>query len=403
MSKKEDERQFLDLTIKSAKGLRGTSKQIINYLSAPDFSDANTERPDFIKLLESKDKRKKDTLIGIEHFRVDHQTKKIHEHGDTYDLGISNAGALKKARRVQQEYSKSTAPHDVALSDAANKLKDIIPDLFTSLAEATYPSFVEAFKTHFANHASNINEYYEKLRRISNGEYDIKLAFLIEIHTSFSTLFLHKGEDTLVNHHENALIFDDYIRVVEKYAGKSKLDYVIFSTVGTNSFRNANVVAVKVKGIRDELKRRHIPVYKYCGEDASLQPFQPIERNHEKSVSTVEDDGVNFTFRFGGEYEALPEQARLYYSLHTLYNMMMFMTQGYPCAADMTIERNFEVLRDFIVKWDWTKTEYGTFILPTIDPKYSIDIMEKYDLFHDKMVEQGLLPQENLTTQVEQI
>ena len=75
MGNKLSELACLNLAIEQCMKQRGVSKKIGHLLSGNDVVRDDDERPDFLRLT-SINGQQHETLIGIEHFRVDHYSEK---------------------------------------------------------------------------------------------------------------------------------------------------------------------------------------------------------------------------------------------------------------------------------------------------------------------------------------
>ena len=86
-NKKIEERECLEKVMKVGLKERGETKRILQLLVGDDIGRFNEERPDFIKRRIAKSKHESDTIIGIEHFRVDHLSV-LKQNGDIESSGI---------------------------------------------------------------------------------------------------------------------------------------------------------------------------------------------------------------------------------------------------------------------------------------------------------------------------
>lgn len=71
ISKHDKEVQCFNKAVKTALKKRGETKRIMKYLNGKDVPRKEEERPDIVKLCKKDSRGQKDTIIGIEHFRVD--------------------------------------------------------------------------------------------------------------------------------------------------------------------------------------------------------------------------------------------------------------------------------------------------------------------------------------------
>ena len=69
MNKKEREELCLGWAVEASKQQTGRSKKILKYLACEEYPRDESERPDFVKLIQSGGKDNKGFMLGIEHFK----------------------------------------------------------------------------------------------------------------------------------------------------------------------------------------------------------------------------------------------------------------------------------------------------------------------------------------------
>lgn len=389
MGHKEDEIRCLNWASSKTNQNKGSSKKILRFLSCPDFSEAEQEHPDFIKMVPSEGNGKA-TLLGIEHFAVNHYSKKIHENGEKYEIGSTGTFQEKRILKMQKDHIESDDNPEDAFNNVINNLRDVISDLNCIQGSSIYPNLIDAFDYSLTKHVKKIDDYQSTLKKLSYNRFETKLMFLIEIRTWFPSLFLHNNLKINSDRSGIAPLFDDYIRLIEEKDPKERIDYIVFCVTGVIATNKHYVVAVKRHHIRRELEKMHIPVYTYCGEDAYLRPFEGFERNH-KVKAEAEIKATTVDFHLIGSYDKVPDDVRMYSVLHNLYNMSIYIKQGKPVVTDMIVESFYESLTEYITDWHWQNTDYGSFIVPTIIPESYCAVMEKFKIFEGKLRKLGII------------
>ncbi len=128
-------------------------------------------------------------------------------------------------------------------------------------------------------HISHIDAYWENLNSI-RGKNDAELGFLIEIHADFDHLYLWHNGKVRKETGQHTPIFDDIIKQIEKNIDTDKVSFVMLYFVETFALTKQRVVVVRTKKIREQLKRQNETIYKYCGDDFRLEPFElPYEES----------------------------------------------------------------------------------------------------------------------------
>lgn len=287
MGNKLSELACLNLAIEQCMKQRGVSKKIGHLLSGNDVVRDDDERPDFLRLT-SINGQQHETLIGIEHFRVDHYSEK-----KSRQRVSSKAILYEKNVRSTFETWKPEMHEDADVpSGALVDIGVLLAQAMEQRIQATYHSFIESFKYSLNKHIQSIDYYHTVLDKYA-GANEKKLAFLIEIHSDFSMLFFHDRKGT---HHDSFVcpLFEELVQIMESIDAR-RVHYLILCFGGTIYNANTRVIAIPTKNLRKQLERQHIPVYHYAGHDLYLQGFQ-TPRLDMKTQSTYAQDGDNFTF-----------------------------------------------------------------------------------------------------------
>ena len=274
MGSKAVELECLNLVIQYSKYQHGNSRKILNLFNNNDFERVIDERPDFVKYCPLHTKNEKDILLGIEHFQVDHFSDELKEN----KVGGKTIKYRNDIRLIQQKYNVEIKNTDNIPNDAINKFSQLVARGLYNRYNATYNAFLSAFKFSLEKHMDKVQEYRNNMTSMSAGRFQIKLAFLVEIYSSFSNLFLTTSNGTKLSDDNFIPIFDDLICLIEKI-DKKKVDYVVLCFRDAVSGKQNEVIALQTENIRKQLKKRHIKIYQYVGEDYPLPNFQRMQES----------------------------------------------------------------------------------------------------------------------------
>lgn len=303
MGNKSDEITCLDLAVKECSKQHGFSKKIAKLLSAKDIEREFDERPDFLKCYAPENRNEKRTIIGIEHFRIDHYSKEL-SNNRVGSFGIGYEKSLKSATDTWETKIKEF--HEIpdgALVDMGNLIKQLLE----LRMQATYNTFIEAFKYTLNKHIQSIDTYYSAINKYSE-KCDKKLAFLIEVHSGFDDLFFHDRKG--IHHNENTIpMFDELVNILEKIDSR-KVHYLIFCFGGIVYNENVKVLAIPTCNLRKKLIKRHIPIYHYAGHDIFLSRFQ-TPRQDMKTTAEYQADGENIHFKVSVNSREIKEVKQL--------------------------------------------------------------------------------------------
>lgn len=168
------------LRIAHAKG--GEARRNVNRLSGSAHS---FDRPDI--LITSDDGKR---LVGIEHFRVDHHVgvgKKIESKAARF------SSDAEKFRRQYEDAARAGALTEEAYEGFGNLLSRAIREKSNACVDDISISLnAGLFGEDGRGHASKLDAYRENIMQIDDNA-DIRLGFLIELHTDLRQWFLNDG------------------------------------------------------------------------------------------------------------------------------------------------------------------------------------------------------------------
>ena len=266
MGNKAEEQTCLDLAIQKCLKQRGVTKKIGQLLSGDDITRADDERPDFLRYTKVAD-HNRDVIIGIEHFRVDHFSKEL-ANARVGSTGVVYEKNLKKAF----EKWKPQISEDSDVPDGAIKsIGELVAQAMEQRILSTYHAFIESFRYSLNKHIQSIEHYHAVLDKHAGNSVK-KLAFLIEVHSDFRTLFYHDKNGV---HHQDSIcpVFEDIVQILETI-DHNKVHYVILCFGNTVYNEDVKVIALPTQNIRNQFLRFNVPIYHYAGHDIYLSGFQ---------------------------------------------------------------------------------------------------------------------------------
>ena len=190
MGNKADEQACLDFAVKACLAQHGISKRIGLLLSGEDIQRDNDERPDFMRI-SSPSGDHDSVVLGIEHFRVDHFSRELTNNR----VGSYGIGYEKNLKRSVDTWQPQISSDKEIPAGALKSIGELVAQLLSQQIQATYNSFISAFSYSLNKHTESIDFYHSQLERYA-GNYEKKLAFLIEIHSDFHKLFFHDKNGT---------------------------------------------------------------------------------------------------------------------------------------------------------------------------------------------------------------
>lgn len=288
MGNKSEELRCLNIAIEKCLKQHGDSKQIAKLLSGEDVTRTTDERPDFVRYCPPQNKNEKGVVIGIEHFSVDHYSKelkgnRVGSFGKEYEKNIK-----KTVDTWQEAVDNSVEIPNGALTEVGN----LLAKRMELHIQSSYNSFIETFRYSLNKHIQSVDKYYSLINDCFK-ECDHRLAFLIEIHSDFRSVFFYDKKG--VHFKQNTVpMFDDIVVLLESVDYK-KVQYIIMCFEGIAFDNKVEVIAVKTRNIRHQLEKRGIDIYKYIGDDMFFEGFQPPIADVKANVQ-VEKGNKEYTF-----------------------------------------------------------------------------------------------------------
>lgn len=274
MEKKNKELDCLQQAVTLGLKKRGRTKAFFKAVEAglkDKESILDGERPDFI-ILTPQEQNGKRTLFGIEHFRVDHRV--IQKKRKTEDSGkqVASIGVVDQ-KNVSDFYNKAVQMLEDDPETFSVEMGKVVKGYVENHWSATYNNFIESFKYALDKHRKSIDDYYDELNKKSKGKYNLKLGFLIEVHSEFGPLWAIQKKR--VKKMSNGLMpmIEDVVQILENSIDTNKVNFLVLYLSETLETGVHDVIVVPTKEMRKNLERQNIKIYQYCGSDAEKRAF----------------------------------------------------------------------------------------------------------------------------------
>ena len=349
MGDRKAEEKCLDAAIELGVKQRGWTKKFAKSLKVGlqnGFIRVNENRPDFV-ILCPPIQGKKSTLIGIEHFRVDlHVLKKA----TTNQVASTAIVEQKHIDKFYNENRDKVLNSQQIPQETLTALARLLKGQIDAVQSATYSNFIASFEYGLKKHISHIDAYWKNLNSIKNSN-DTGLGFLIEIHADFDHLYLWHNGKIRKETGSNMPIFDDVVRLIEENIDAKKVSFVILYFTETFAPTKAKVVFVQTNKIREYLKKQNETLYKYCGDDFRLKPFElPYEKSEleTKCSTTSRGEGQIEISMLRAETRAQHWEMHLFAAAHQAF---CYEKENVPYVTTESVLLIIELLRNHILCW----------------------------------------------------
>ena len=345
MGSKAVEIECLNYAIQYAKYQHGNSRKILNLLTNNDIVRAIDERPDFVKCCPAHAKNEKGILLGIEHFQVDHFSDELKGN----KVGGSTIKFHNDILLAQQNWRDKNSSTEGITDNEAKEFAQLVARGLYNRYAATYNAFLSAFDFSLKKHLNKVEEYRNNLTSISAGKYKIELAFLIELYSDFSNLFLTTSNGTKQSDSNFVPLFNDLVHLIET-VDKRKVDYIILCFRDAVSTKCNEVVALQSGNVKKQLKKRHIKIYQYAGEDYFLINFQRMQKDLKiEPLTSINGEKIDMEMQVS-ERE-LPMKHRMDFIVPAFLSALKYQKAGVNYAATQLVQIMIELFGDYYMEF----------------------------------------------------
>lgn len=379
VTKKEIELKCLNTAIENCLSQKGDSNRIGKLMSGTDVERKSDERPDFIRYLSPTNKNEKGTVVGIEHFMVDHLSKEKQSKKKTKYQSMGRIHQ-NNTHSYYEKWHEKVLNSERIPKEAITGLCNTLSSHFNNSAYATIKTFYYSFKCALDTHMASVDEYKRAIKaEADKRNADNKLIILIEVHSAFQSLFFHHNRNIHYEERPVMLVLDEFIQLLEK--ADKRVDYYILN-FGDTLDTSIKTVAINAKDIRGSLKKQHIPIYHYCGTDLYLPKDCSFVKDYSMEMKH-EEHNEEITFQTFPSMSIMHPEYKLKFINSALRMVYIYYAQKKPVVLDLDVERMLETLFLFIIDWHKCKDDKWSYE-PILWKAPTVDYIEKAFKAFDK-------------------
>lgn len=383
MEKKSKELECLKQAIALGLHKRGKTKEFFRAIEA-GLKDKEAildgERPDFIMFAPQKNSGKK-TVIGIEHFRVDHIVTKKQPKTSGGGNQVASIGVVeqKNVNAFYDKYHEAVMNSEEIPEGLFEGLSQLLESMTNNIQKATYRNFMESFTYSMQKHLESAVDYRHTLEKVSDGAYDTKLGFLVEVHSDFGHLYLsHKGK---IQKAKNGLmpIFDEIVQWVEDSFSTRKVDFIILYLSETLETGNHDVVFSPIRNLRTNLQKQGVRIFHYAGDDMNLNPFEPNHRDSVAKVTCQKEDEEKFSVELS--VTETPREDKIERLQLSSKRALEYEERNEDYALTSGVLFTMMLLRDNVITWRKSRIRDEKWFYPTVvdgSPEFLKNRAEEY-------------------------
>lgn len=325
------EEQVLNDVLKLSIASGGYKKKVA--LKVSGSINASGECPDIVIT------RRDGSLIGLEHFRVDHNVK----HGrNAQSKSAELTSAMKaeyeklaprlKVDDVSSEELASIVANDVSMAKYHQSCA-CCDDLTRSLDARLFGGK--------SGHASKLPKYRNHLAELSGDDGRIELGYLIEIHSDFQGLFMHDGARVVRLDSGQcplyAEIFDLFFRA------SSEVDWILigFYPCLTDQIANAAIIDCRNNMFKESCRRQRLKRTEYLG----LGKTEPFLKQSRVGKTEIELCGDKVNINIENPAEKICPELLFGTAIIDAARALNLDRSGEPYTATISVQLIYELVR----------------------------------------------------------
>lgn len=365
-NKKQKEEESLKEAFSFARKKVGRTHRIMQQLDGELIERHDAERPDFILRVKPTSKHDSGSIVGIEHFVVDHYSFRnrqgVLESASKKDLGLY--------RGITNKYRNLGNASEQQIDNAVTEFTEVICKSLVSKIQSGYKSLVEAFRYTMDLHLEKIAEYRKNLGRYVKKEKSV-LCFYIEVISDFNEFLFVTGDKVKRYKPGYFPLFQEIVSMLETLKEKG-VEYVIIAMRVPITEKLVDVIALPTTNIRQECQRQNIVIYHYAARDRWLgEKYSEIkDANVERTIKKTDGQyHAQFTFKACG---LNPDIMRKLIDKSVCF-VCWVKSRNESYAADVVVQAFVETEAPYIVEWEQGSGENSWMVTP----KYSGNLPSK--------------------------
>lgn len=278
------------------------------------------------------------SIIGIEHFRIDHHIKRGRS-------AISKSAELMANMNAQRERLKPALNRsDEALDEAADVVASFIAKEVYQCHSACCDDLTRSLSVRLfdkrSGHAIRLLDYRKNLIERYGDDRNIELGYLIEVHSDFHSLFLHTGSKVVRLQSGHCPLFGDLFTLLQK--ASAEVDWILigFYPCLTDQIFDAAVIDCRNDLFNESCRRQGLFSTTYLGQGKS-EPYYIQKREGE---TTVKLDGDNYTILLENPAEFIDPITLFRNAISEAGRALNLKKAGKPFTTTLSVQMIYELV-----------------------------------------------------------
>lgn len=293
---------------------------------------SDEERPDLVI------RRGNGSIIGIEHFRIDHHIKRGRSASSKSAELMANMNAQRE--RLKPALNRS----DEALDEAAEVVASIISKEVYQYHAACCDDLSRSLSIRLfdkrSGHALKLLDYRKNLVERYGDDRNIELGYLIEVHSDFQSLFLHTGSRVVRLKSGQCPLYSDIFTLLQK--ASAEVDWILigFYPCLTDQIVDAAVIDCRNNLFNESCRRQGLYKTTYLGLGKS-EPYYIQKREGE---TTVKQDGDNYTILLENPAEFIDPISLSRNAISEASRALNLKKVGKPFTTTLSVQMMYELV-----------------------------------------------------------
>lgn len=295
--------------------------------------NAGSECPDIVIT------RENGSIVGLEHFRIDHNIK-LGRNAQSKSAELTSAMKAEREKLMPRLEADDVSPEELA-SIVAN---------FVSLAKyhqscACCDDLTRSLDARLfgekAGHARKLSKYRNHLTELSGDDGRIELGYLIEIHSDFQGLFMHDGTRVARLDSGQCPLYAEIYDLLFK--ASCEVDWILigFYPCLTDQIANAAIMDCRNNMFKESCRRQRLKRTEYLGL-GKTEPFLKQSRVGESEIELC-GDKVNITIE--NPAEGICPELLFGTAIIDAARALNLDRSGEPYTATISVQLIYELVR----------------------------------------------------------
>lgn len=293
---------------------------------------SDDERPDLVI------RRGNGSIIGIEHFRIDHHIKRGRSASSKSVELMANMNAQRE--RLKPALNRS----DEALDEAAEVVASFIAKEVYQCHSACCDDLTRSLSVRLFNkrsgYAIRLLDYRKNFIERYGDDRNIELGYLIEVHSDFHSLFLHTGSKVVRLQSGHCPLFGDLFTLLQK--ASAEVDWILigFYPCLTDQIFDAAVIDCRNDLFNESCRRQGLFSTTYLGLGKS-EPYYIQKREGE---TTEKQDGDNCTILLENPAEFIDPITLFRNAISEAGRALNLKKAGKPFTTTLSVQMIYELV-----------------------------------------------------------